>query len=72
MSSKHSWLASQVTIGFTAGIIASFITQPADVVKTYRQVAPTDYRTIRITVQAIQKVRKSTSIMYELIIVFIV
>ncbi|CAF3336382.1 unnamed protein product [Rotaria sp. Silwood1] len=53
--SKKSWMTSQALISIAAGLIASFITQPADVIKTYRQVAPTDYQNVRITIKSIIK-----------------
>ena len=56
-ASNQSWLASQVSISFAAGMIASFITQPADVVKTYRQIAPNEYRSIYSTLKAINRVK---------------
>jgi hypothetical protein len=55
-SLSKSWITSQASIGVAAGLIASFITQPADVIKTYRQVAPTDYQTVYITIKSIIKV----------------
>ncbi|CAF2086053.1 unnamed protein product [Rotaria magnacalcarata] len=51
--SNTNWLTSQASISVTAGLIASFITQPADVIKTYRQVAPTDYRNVHMTIKFI-------------------
>ena len=54
--SSHRWWIAQVSTSFTAGIIASFVTQPADVIKTYRQVAPDDYRTIASAMKAIKQV----------------
>ncbi|CAM4934478.1 unnamed protein product, partial [Rotaria socialis] len=51
--SNTNWLTSQASISVTAGLIASFITQPADVIKTYRQVAPTDYRNVHMTIKYI-------------------
>jgi len=56
ISSNTKWITSQVSISVAAGLIASFITQPADVIKTYRQVAPTDYKNSYMTVKSIIKV----------------
>lgn len=57
VSSNARWMALQALISVAAGLIASFVTQPADVVKTYRQVAPNDYRNVYTTVKSILKVR---------------
>ncbi|CAF1466018.1 unnamed protein product [Adineta ricciae] len=54
-SSNQYWLTSQASISVAAGLIASFITQPADVIKTYRQVAPADYQNVHITIKSILK-----------------
>lgn len=54
--SPNDWWINQLLTSFTGGIIASFVTQPADVIKTYRQVAPQDYRTISSTMKAINQV----------------
>ena len=54
--SSYRWWIAQVSTSFTSGIIASFVTQPADVIKTYRQVAPDDYRTISSAMKAIRQV----------------
>jgi solute carrier family 25 protein 38 len=56
ISSNKHWLTSQASISVVAGLIASFVTQPADVIKTYRQVAPGDYRNISMTIKSIIKV----------------
>ncbi|CAF4058654.1 unnamed protein product [Rotaria sp. Silwood2] len=53
--SHKNWITSQASISIAAGLIASFITQPADVIKTYRQVAPNDYQNVRITIKSIIK-----------------
>ena len=55
-TSHTTWLVSQVGTSVTAGLIASLITQPADVIKTYRQVAPTDYQNVYVTIKSIIKV----------------
>ena len=55
--SGRMWFTSQVAIGVAAGVIASLVTQPADVIKTHRQVAPSDYRNVYITIKAIIRVR---------------
>ncbi|CAF0920484.1 unnamed protein product [Didymodactylos carnosus] len=49
------WLPAQVLITTAAGITATFLTHPADVVKTYRQIAPTEYKTVYSTIKAITK-----------------
>jgi hypothetical protein len=59
LSSNKNWITSQASISVAAGLIASFLTQPADVIKTYRQVAPTDYQNVYITIKSIIKVSKS-------------
>jgi hypothetical protein len=56
------WVMTQASVSVAAGLIASFITQPADVIKTYRQVAPKDYRNVYLTIKAIFKVK---SILYS-------
>ena len=56
ISSNQSWVTSQALVSVAAGLIASFITQPADVIKTYRQVAPVDYRNVYVTIKYILKV----------------
>ncbi len=56
ISSNKQWLTSQASISVAAGLIASLITQPADVIKTYRQVAPTDYYNVYMTIKSIIKV----------------
>jgi len=55
ISSNEHWLTSQASISVAAGLVASLITQPADVIKTYRQVAPTDYRNVYMTIKSIIK-----------------
>jgi solute carrier family 25 protein 38 len=55
LSSNKSWITSQASISVAAGLIASFLTQPADVIKTYRQVAPTDYQNVSMTIKSIIK-----------------
>ncbi|CAF0934233.1 unnamed protein product [Adineta steineri] len=55
LSSNRNWFTSQAAISVAAGLIASFITQPADVIKTYRQIAPADYKNVYMTVKSIIK-----------------
>ena len=55
--SGRMWFTSQAGISVAAGVIASLVTQPADVIKTYRQVAPGDYRNVYVTIKAIIRVR---------------
>ena len=71
ISSNKNWLASQASISVAAGLIASFITQPADVIKTYRQVAPTVYKTIPMTIKSIlQVITRSSFILIFFFVLF--
>jgi solute carrier family 25 protein 39/40 len=71
ISTNKNWLTSQASISVAAGLIASFLTQPADVIKTYRQVAPTDYQNISVTIKSIIKVIKYFLFSFFFLTIFI-